>query len=111
MNRSRNADHAARICEKFVYSIVKKTRLYDYQTWQTHYFEEFTGCAKFSGAFFSDCVFRVLIGCADKHRSRGWQWKVDFFLGGEGGGFLCQVTVGTLKKACVGFFGGVWVGG
>ena len=32
MNRARNADHAARTCERFVYSITKITRLYDYQT-------------------------------------------------------------------------------
>ena len=37
MNRARNADHTARVCEKFVYPIVKRTRLYDYQTWQTLY--------------------------------------------------------------------------
>ena len=34
LNRAWNADHAARTCERFVYSIVKITRLYDYQTWQ-----------------------------------------------------------------------------
>ena len=28
VNRARNADHAARTCEKFVYSVVKVTRLY-----------------------------------------------------------------------------------
>ena len=35
VNRARNADHAARTCERFVYSIVK-IRFYDYQTWLTH---------------------------------------------------------------------------
>ena len=39
VNRARNTDHAARTCERFVYSIVKITRLYDSQIWQTH-FEE-----------------------------------------------------------------------
>ena len=42
VNRIRNADHAARTCERFVSSIVKITRLYDYQTWQTHFYEKFT---------------------------------------------------------------------
>ena len=35
VNRARNVDQAARTCERFVYSIVEITRLYDYQTWQT----------------------------------------------------------------------------
>ena len=35
VNRARNADNAARTRERFVYSIVKITRLYDYQTWRT----------------------------------------------------------------------------
>ena len=39
MNRARNADHAAIKCERIVYSIVKITRLYDYQTWQTFFWE------------------------------------------------------------------------
>ena len=29
VNRARNADHAARTCERFVYSIVRITRFYD----------------------------------------------------------------------------------
>ena len=33
----RNADHAARLCQQFVYSVVKITRLYDYQTWKVHF--------------------------------------------------------------------------
>ena len=37
VNRARNTDHAARTCEKFVYSTVTITRLYDYRTWQTHF--------------------------------------------------------------------------
>ena len=32
MNRTQNADHAARTYESFVYSTVKITRLYDYKT-------------------------------------------------------------------------------
>ena len=49
VNRARHADHAARACDRFAYSIVKVTRLCDYQTWQTRFilfFEKFTSCAK-----------------------------------------------------------------
>ena len=59
VNSARNTDHAARVCERFVYSRVKITRLYDYQTWQTHLFEKFTRCAKVCGLFF----LTVLFGC------------------------------------------------
>ena len=38
-NRARNADQGVRTRERFVYSIVK-IRLYDYQTWQTHFWGE-----------------------------------------------------------------------
>ena len=51
-SRARNAYHAARTCERFVYCIVKITRLYDYQTWQTHLWWKFTRCAKVYGLFF-----------------------------------------------------------
>ena len=46
MNRARNADHAAITCKRFVYSIVKITRLYDYQPWKIPFLEEFTRCAE-----------------------------------------------------------------
>ena len=46
-----NPDHAARTCERSVYSIVKIARLYDYRTWQTPYVEKFTRCAKVCGLF------------------------------------------------------------
>ena len=76
MNRPRNADHAARTRERFVYSLVKITRLYDYQTWQTHFFEKFTRYAKVCVFFCLDCAFRMLIGSADKLRSRGYFGKM-----------------------------------
>ena len=38
VNRARNPDQVARACERCVYSIVKITRLYDYKTWQKHFF-------------------------------------------------------------------------
>ena len=40
VNRARNA---ARTCERFVYSKVKITRPYDYQTWRTYLFEKVYG--------------------------------------------------------------------
>ena len=52
VNRARNADHAARTCERFVYSIVKITRLYDYQTWQTRFWRNLLEL--FSWLCFSD---------------------------------------------------------
>ena len=53
-NRARNADHAARTFQSFVYFIVTITRLYDYQALQTHLiFEKFLRCAKVCGLFFS----------------------------------------------------------
>ena len=59
----RETHQAARICERFVYSIVKTTWFYDYLR---------TRGTKVCGLFFLDCAFRVLIGWAGKFRSRGW---------------------------------------
>ena len=50
VNRIRYADHATRTRERFVYSIVTITRVYDYQTGQI-FFEKFTRCAKVCGLF------------------------------------------------------------
>ena len=41
VNRARNA--ARTLCERFVYSKVKITRPYDYQTWRTYLFEKVYG--------------------------------------------------------------------
>ena len=38
VNKARNTDHAARTCERFVYSIVKIRILYDYHTWEKQFF-------------------------------------------------------------------------
>ena len=59
VNRARNADHTARACEMFVYSIVKITRLYDYRTWQTHFLRNSRGAQRFVGFFF----LILLFGC------------------------------------------------
>ena len=37
VNRARNTDHAVRTFKRFLYSIVKITRLYDHQTWRTQF--------------------------------------------------------------------------
>ena len=72
VNRARNADHTARACEMFVYSRVKITRLYDYQTWHT--FWEIHEVRKGMWAFFPfHFAFRVLIGWAGNLRSRDRQ--------------------------------------
>ena len=71
VNRTRNTDHAARTCERFAYSIVIITRLYDYQTWRTHSFEARKGL----WAFFLDCAFRMLIGWADTDHVEGERFE------------------------------------
>ena len=74
MNRARKAEHAVRVCERFVYSTVKITRLYDdYQSWQKLFLTNSRGVQRFLGLFFRDCTLRVLIGWAGKLRSRGVQ--------------------------------------
>ena len=57
MNRAQNADHTARTCERFVYPVVKITRLYDYQTWQTHFVGEIHKVCKGIWSFFSLLYF------------------------------------------------------
>ena len=69
---TKNADHTARTCERFVYSVVKITRLYDYQTWQTRFWRNSRGAQRLMGLFFLDCAFRMLIDWAGKLRSHVW---------------------------------------
>ena len=72
MKRAWNANHAVRTCERFFYSIVRMTRLYDYQTWHRHILGENDEVCKGLWAFFLDCAFQSLIGWAGKlpsHRS------------------------------------------
>ena len=78
MNRARNADHPARTHERFVYSIVKIIRLYNYQTWQTHFWRGSRGVQRLCGLFFST----VLFGCwlAQSRRTPiTWVEQVQFF--------------------------------
>ena len=37
--------------------LILESKLYDYQTWQTHFCEKFTRCAKVCGLFFLGCAF------------------------------------------------------
>ena len=57
VNSARNADHAVRTCEKFVYSIVKITRLNDYHTSRPTHFEEIYAVRKGMWVFISWLCF------------------------------------------------------
>ena len=56
VNRARNADHAEGLIERFVYFIVRITRLFDYQTWRTLF--EILEVRKGLWAFFLIVLFR-----------------------------------------------------
>ena len=79
VNRARDADQAARACEIFVYSAVKVTRFFDYQTWQTYAWEISCVSQRYL-CFFLDCACWVLIGCEQQTpiTLRLWAiyWKV-----------------------------------
>ena len=62
--RSTLRSREARTCERFVYSVVKITRLYDYQTWRTLFFWEIHEVRKGIWAFLLDCALWELIGWA-----------------------------------------------
>ena len=70
MNRAQNADHTARTCERFVYPVVKMTRLYDYQTWQKHFLGEIHKVCKGIWSFFSLLYFLDAVW----HMDFSWQW-------------------------------------
>ena len=53
VNRARNADHAVRTFKRFLYSIVKITRLYDHQTWQTQFVRNSQSAQRNEGFVFS----------------------------------------------------------
>ena len=48
-----------------LYSIAKITRLYDYQTWKTHFWRN-SQCAQRFVGFFLACAFKMLIGWTGK---------------------------------------------
>ena len=58
--------------EGCVYSIVKTTRFYAYQTWPSICLRNPPGAQRFVGIFFLGCAFRMLIGWANKLLSHGW---------------------------------------
>ena len=59
MNRARNADHATKTCERFVYSIVRITSVYDDKTCKTHFLRNSRSAQRFVGFFF----LILLFGC------------------------------------------------
>ena len=69
--RARNADHAARTCERFVYSIAKNNEILLLSNMADTFFEKFTRFAKVYGLSFLDRAFGMLIGWTDKPRSHG----------------------------------------
>ena len=87
MNRARNADQAARTCERLAYSIVKTTRLYGYHTL---YMGNSRGAQRYVGfvvvvvvvvvvivVVVVDCAFPMLIAWVGKLRSNGYYCKHD----------------------------------
>ena len=60
VNRARNADHAARTCERFVYSIVKILKDFMIIKRDRHIFREIHEVCRGLWAFF---VLIVLFGC------------------------------------------------
>ena len=63
VNRARNTSLAPGICERFVHSMIKLTRVYDYPTWPTYFWRNSRGTQSFSFFLFLDCAFRLaLIG-------------------------------------------------
>ena len=60
ITRSRELKTKTRVCD----SAVTMTKLYDYQTWQTHVLGLW--------AFILDCAFWVLIGWATNHKECYW---------------------------------------
>ena len=74
MNSAQNADQGARTCGRFVYSIVKITRFYYYQTWLTFVWEIYLqGAQRFVGFF----LLIVLFGCwlvGQANSDHMWSW-------------------------------------
>ena len=75
--RSRSENMRKFFCHSIARLIIK-------HGWQV--FGEFTRCAKVCGLFFLDCAFWMLIGWADKLRSRGYLALFVWHLRGVGGG-------------------------
>ena len=71
-SRSRNTDHAARTCEWFVYSIVKITRFYDYQT--DAFVWEIREMRKGLWAFFLTMIFECWL--AEQVNSDHMVWRM-----------------------------------
>ena len=89
VNRAQNADQTAKVCERFVYSRVKMTRLYDYQTWHTHFCRNSWGAQRLVGFYFLVVLFRCwLAGFAN---SDHMDW-------GSGEKFSCYIKRAQLQQ-------------
>ena len=75
MNIARNADQVARKCKRFVYSVVKITRFYGYQTWPTCWFKYAKACV--CGLFFLDYGFWL-----GRQTPVTWKCKTHFLISG-----------------------------
>ena len=58
-----------------VWKICLVTRLRNYQTWRTHFWE-IHEVRKGLWAFFLDCAFRMLIGWATDHVCQSWKFQL-----------------------------------
>ena len=77
--QSTNTDHTARTCGRLIYSIVKITKLYDYQTWQTHFWINLRSAQRYVGFFFLDCAFGRSNGCNTSSDISPW-WRLTHVL-------------------------------
>ena len=69
--RSRISNTQREVCERFVYFISQNNKSLWSSNVANTFVEKFKRCAKVYGLFFLDCASRMLIGWADKLRSRG----------------------------------------
>ena len=72
VNRARNADQAARTCERFVYSIVTVTRFLDYEAWHIC-LRNSQGAQRYMGFFSSLCFSDA--DWLDRQTLITWSWE------------------------------------
>ena len=108
---------------KGCYSIVKITRLYEYQKSQINVLRNPRDAQRYVG-FFRECAFRALIGWADKHRSHGMENAMMVTLGlvtsiliglsllGAGVGNIVEVSLTLLYNLlmCTKCLSTIWFG-
>ena len=77
--RSRISNTQREVCERFVYFISQNNKSLWSSNVANTFVEKFKRCTKVCGLFFLDCAFWILIGWADKLRSRGRQLNFAFW--------------------------------